>query len=106
MSSSLIKRGTAVKRMDAQTTFTPPLPVGDKETGGCRGVSVDSAHSDVLILEVQVKLVTFATHHFPPCLIFHAALWWSRNTMNYLFKEINDVRGNAVIKLHKCQETL
>lgn len=95
---------TAVKGMVAETTLTPPLPGGDKGTGRCSGGSLDSVYTEAVIQKVQVTLITFSAHHYPlshlPCCS------WSRNTMNYLFKEINHVLGNAVIKLYKCQETL
>lgn len=93
---------TAVKT--ASTTFTPPLPDADKGSERCSGGALDSVYIPAAIQKFQVELITFSTHPFP--LILHAALWWSRNATNYLFKEINHALGKAVIKLHKCQETL
>lgn len=93
---------TAVKT--ASTTFTPPLPDADKGSGGCSGGTLVSAYIPAATQKFQVKHITFSTHPFP--LILHAALWWGRNATNYLFKEINHALGRAVIKLHKCQETL
>lgn len=92
----------------------PEKYIPEKKNGKI-GTNLGEVCLDTLTLSLTLTLssdrkvssvipLTFSTH--PRLLIVHDALWHSRNTMNDLFKEINQVLEQAVIRLQKCQEKL